>query len=285
MIRRLRQIFSFIRDVFREFSEDRGSLFAAAISFYGLISLIPLLLLGIAVFGYVVGSYETAREQVVSFAQGFVPVVTEDLQLNLEILSEQSSLLGGLGLLGLLWTGSQVFVILQKVMNVALGAEKHAGFLRSRGAGIGMVIVVGILFALSIGITSLLTAVRGFHVNIWGFEPNGLETIWNLYGILVPVLTSTLAFVFIYKYLPTKNIGTAAPLIGGVTAGLLFEAAKHAFRWYVTNIANFNRVYGSLGGVVVLVFWIYYVSLITVLGAEVASVYAKRAGVPTSEGG
>ena len=284
MARKLRRVFSFIKDVFVEFSEDRGPLFAAAISFYGLISLIPLLLLGIAAFGYVIGS-EAARQQVVSFAKDFIPTGTEVLEQNLENLSKQSGLLGGLGLLGLLWTGSQVFVILQQVMNVALGAEKRVGFLRARAVALGTVVVVGALVGLSIGITSLLTAMRSFHVEPWGIRIDGLRFVWDFLGILLPVFISILAFTLVYKFLPRKNIGIAAPIIGGVTAGLLFEAAKHAFGWYVANIANFNRVYGSLGGVVILVLWIYYVSVITVLGAEVASVHSKQTEAVTSEGG
>ena len=284
MARRVRQILSFVKDVFREYIEDRGSLFAAAISFFGLLSLIPLLLLGIAAFGYIMGSSEAARQYVLSFAKGFIPIGIEDLEQNLKALSGQSGILGGLGVLGLLWTGSQVFVILQQVLNVALGAQRRVSFLRARGVALGMVIVAGVLLALSIGITSLLTAVRGFKVELWGIRAGNLEAVWSFVGILLPIVISIIAFAFIYKFLPLKNIGTAAPMIGGVTAGLLFEIAKHAFHWYVTNIANLSRVYGSLGGVVVMVLWIYYVSVITVLGAEVASVYAKRTGVPASQG-
>ena len=284
MAQRVRRILSFVKDVFREYVEDRGSLFAAAISFFGLLSLIPLLLLGIAAFGYIMGSSEAARQYVVSFAKGFIPIGIEDLEQNLKALSGQSGILGGLGVLGLLWTGSQVFVILQQVLNVALGAERRVSFLRARGVALGMVIVAGVLLALSIGITSLLTAGRGFKVELWGIRAGNLEAVWSFVGILLPIVISIIAFAFIYKFLPAKNIGVGAPITGGVTAGLLFEVAKHAFRWYVTSVANFSRVYGSLGGVVIMVLWIYYVSVITVLGAEVASVYSKRMGVPASRG-
>ena len=273
---KLKRALSFLKDVFREFGEDRGSLFAAAISFYGLISLIPLLLLGIAVLGYITGSYDAAREQIVSVARDFIPVGTEAVEQNLELVSRQSGLLGGLGLLGLLWTGSQVFVILQQVMNIALGAKARVSFLRARATALAVVIVVGMLFALSLGITSLLTAIRDFDVKMWGFWPGDLEAVWHFLGVLMPVVISILAFGLAYRFLPSGKIGTAGPIIGGITAGLLFEAAKYAFRWYVTSIANFSRIYGSLGGIVVLVLWIYYVSIIAVLGAEVASVYARR---------
>ena len=95
---------------------------------------------------------------------------------------------------------------------------------------------------------------------------------------------SILAFAVIYKFSSTVNIGATAPVIGGVTAGLLFEAAKHGFRWYVTNVTRFSAIYGPLTSVIVLATWIYYVSLITVLGAETASVYARHEGRRGSKG-
>ena len=283
MVGATKRAFSFISDVWHEFTEDRGLLFAAAISFYGLISLIPLLLVAIAVLGYITGSSETARQEVITLARNLIPVGTEDLGQNLKALSEQSGLLGGLGLLGLLWIGSQVFVTLQQVMNIALGSQRHISFLRGRLVALAMVVVTGILIAISIGVTSVLTALSHFHPP-WGYAFDS-DAILGLLGTVVTIFTSTLAFVLAYKFLPTKSIGTMGPVWGGVTAGLLFEAAKYAFSWYVTNVVNYSRIYGSIGGAVILVLWIYYVSVIAVLGAEIASVHARRVGAVNGQDG
>jgi membrane protein len=276
MVGKLRPVYGFLKDVYQEFTQDRGPLFAAAISFFGLLSIIPLILLAFGVFGLIIGSYQAALDKVLIFARDFLPVGTREIKAQLRLIIAQSSLLSGIGLLGLLWTGSQVFVILQQVMNIALGSRQHLGFIRTRVVAFAMVMVAGILFALSIGITSLLTAVRGFDRQIWGIKPGDLELLWGSLGVLIPVLISILAFTMVYKFLPAKNIGYIAPIVGGVTAGVLFEIAKYAFQWYVANFADFALVYGSLGGLVILVLWVYYSSMITVLGAEVASVYAGR---------
>ncbi|MHB0997919.1 MAG: YihY/virulence factor BrkB family protein [Armatimonadota bacterium] len=271
---KLKKIFAFIRDVIDEFNQDHATLFAAAISFFEMLSIIPLILLAVGVFGYIIGSYETALESIMSFIRNYVPVSTDELDTYLQNLSRQSGLLSGLGLLGLLWAGTQVFVILQQVMNVALGERREVGFIRSRGIALIIVAVTGILFLLSIALTSLLTAAR--HYELWGIQSDGLKPLWDFIGILLPIVISILAFTLIYKYLSTRDVGIKAALAGGITAGLLFELAKYLFRLYVMNIANFHAVYGSLGSVIVLVIWIYYVSIIAVLGAEVASVYFRR---------
>jgi membrane protein len=88
-------------------------------------------------------------------------------------------------------------------------------------------------------------------------------------------------FSVIYRYLPSPSANVtwkAAGIAGGIVA-LLWEAAKQAFAFYTSKYANYDKVYGTLGGVVGLVFWIYYTSMILLLGAEIANLYgdAQRA--------
>ncbi|MHB1457218.1 MAG: YihY/virulence factor BrkB family protein [Armatimonadota bacterium] len=267
-------IYDFMREVFAEYNRDHGTLFAAAISFFGLISFIPLVLLAVGVFGIIIGSYDMALETVLKFARDFIPIDIHDVETYLRGLSSQSKVLSGLGLLGLLWSGTQVFVILQQVMNVALGVRENISFLRGRWVALLIVASAGILFLVSIAFTSIIIA--GRHYQLPGFRPDDMKSIWDFISVLIPVIISTLAFTLIYKYLPTRSIGTSGPIAGGIAAGIFLEIAKYVFRFYVLNITRFHAVYGSLGSVVVLVFWTYYVAVIAVLGAEVASVYVKR---------
>lgn len=272
---KLRKIYRFVRDVFREFAADNGGLVAAAMAFFGLLSVIPLLLLAVGVLGYVIGS-QRAFDQVIDLVRQYFPVGIDELRQNLDAIRRSSGVVSGVGLLGLLWTGSQIFVILQHVMNIALDAPERLGFIKARLRAIALVIIAGILFALSIGITWSITAISAYNIEVWGLTSDGLDPLWNLLTTLVPVVISIVMFFIIYKFLPTVEMETVGPLIAAVTAGLLFELAKWAFGWYVANFANFTAVYGSIGGVIVIVLWIYYLSMITVIGAEVASVYRKH---------
>lgn len=272
---KLRKIYRFVRDVFREFAADNGGLVAAAMAFFGLLSVIPLLLLAVGVLGYVIGS-QRAFDQVIDLVRQYFPVGIDELRQNLDAIRRSSGVVSGVGLLGLLWTGSQIFVILQHVMSIALDAPEKLGFIKARLRAIALVIIAGILFALSIGITWSITAISAYNIEVWGLTSDGLDPLWNLLTTLVPVVISIVMFFIIYKFLPTVEMETVGPLIAAVTAGLLFELAKWAFGWYVANFANFTAVYGSIGGVIVIVLWIYYLSMITVIGAEVASVYRKH---------
>jgi len=271
---RLKAGWAFAREVWIEFYKDRGALFAAAISFFGLISLVPLMLLAIGIFARIVGSRETALQSVIAFINNFLPMGTDVLESYLLGLKKESSLLSGIGILGLLWAGMQVFVILQEVMNMAMGSVKRVSFARGRAVAIVLVVVAGMLLMLSVGITSLVAVLR--RSDPFGLGTNGITAVFRVVGVLVPMIMSILAFTIIYKLCPTRRIGILGALIGGTTAGLLFEFAKNAFPWYTTHVAHFSFIYGSLGSVVVMVIWTYYVSLITVIGAEVTSVYVRR---------
>jgi len=81
-------------------------------------------------------------------------------------------------------------------------------------------------------------------------------------------------FVLCYLILPDRRIGWRPALIGGVAAGMLWELAKQGFAFYVANFVDYNSIYGSLGGLVILVMWVYLSAVMLLLGAEVASVSA-----------
>jgi membrane protein len=262
----------FIKDVAQEFVQDRGTLFAAAISYYGLVSLIPLLLLGIAVLTRVMGSYADARQAVEGFLVSVLPFGSDVVDQNLEMLNQQANLLGGLGILGLLWIGTQVFVTVQDVMNIAMGAQQRVSFLRARLTALITLIAAGIFLVLSLGISSLMTALHSMKHPI---DLDGLQFVVSLAGVLLPIMLSMISFTIAYRFLPTKRIGNKGPVMGGVIAGILFELAKHGFSWYVSHVSRARYLYGSLGGVIGIVAWIYLAAIIVVLGAEVASVFYR----------
>lgn len=272
MLRRPIRLLRFVGDVAQEFFQDRGTLFAAAISYYGLVAIIPLLLLAIAVLTYVIGSSAGARAEIEKFLINVIPVGSDVIKQNLEILSRQSSLLGGLGILGLLWVGTQVFVTIQDVMNIAMGAEQRVAFVWARLTALVTLIAAGAFLGLSLGITSLLAALHGMKHPI---NLDGLQFILSFIGVLLPFVLSAIAFTIAYRFLPTRRIGNKGPIIGGVIAGILFELAKHGFSWYVAHVARVRYLYGSLGGIIGIVVWIYLASIIVVVGAEVASVFYR----------
>lgn len=272
---------AFGRDVICGFVQDNGVLMAAAVSFYVFLSLVPLLLLGVAVIGFVLGSPERAEAVVFSFVSQYSPEISATQSGGVIRAVTDSVVQGrgtatGIGLPILIWAGAMALVQLQAAVNIAWDIRERRRFFAQWLVAIVMLLVAGALLAASLAATSTLEATRQMRIPLFGLILGDWPWIWTLAGYVIPLLISIAAFTLVYKIMPNTRVALGSALAGGVFAGVLWEAAKIGFSLYVTRFAAFNRIYGSLAGVIVLLVWINYSSIVTILGAEVASVWAKR---------
>jgi membrane protein len=136
-----------------------------------------------------------------------------------------------------------------------------------------MVVVGGLLFVLNIGITVAIEAVEDFGANLAGLEEASLTFVRQSVGQLAAFGFIWVLFLLVYRFFPPRRIPWRTALAAATFTGVLFEVTKYLFSWYVTNAANFTTVYGGLTAVAILFFWIYYGSIVFILGGEVAQVY------------
>ncbi len=275
--RQRRHIWRFLKQVFGEYIRDNCPLMAAAISFYVLLSLIPLSLVGLSAFGYVLGS-ERAFQAISHFLGQFVPEAFGGAALRAYLKDSfyhPRGIVGLLGLLGLLWTGSVSFATITRALNIAWEVQEHRGYLALRLRAMAMTLVVGLLVLLSFGTTQAIRIIREYRIPWLGFQPGEIPLVWQVVGWCVPVALSLLVFLLCYVALPDRRIGWRPALLGAVVAGILWEATKQGFALYIANFGNYNKVYGSLGGLVILVMWVYYSAVILLVGGEVAGVRAE----------
>jgi membrane protein len=261
-------------EVFRKYAQDGGPLIAAAISFFALLSIIPLVLLGVWGLGQFLSSAQ-AFLHVIDYLDEYLPESSDAMRLYLMHLVHSHRTIGWLGVAGLLWSGSQGFVILELAMNVALRVPRRRSFVESRILGIGMILLAGGMLAISLLITSAITAIRNYSLPVVGWRPGEIPALWSAVGAVVSVLLTILSFTGIYGVVPNTPIPWRTALIAGTTAGLCWEAAKRAVAYYLSHVPAatiYGSIYGPIGGVIALVFWIYYSCVILVLGAELASV-------------
>lgn len=270
----------FAGTVLESFGRDNGGLVAAAVSFYVFLSLIPVLLIAVAVTGYVFGSPEQSQEMVVGWVERYGLTQAAGKQITSivrEVIAGRGAATG-ISLVILLWTVTTAVSSLERAINVAWNVEQARGFAMRRLVALAVCGLVAGLLALSFATTAGLKLVKNLDAVILGTSPANWSWVWDLAGFAVPVLITISAFTMIYKIMPNAAVPTRVALIGGVFAGLLWEVAKYAFSYYVNNFVDYSRVYGSLGGVILLLVWINYSALVTVLGAEVASVADRRRG-------
>jgi membrane protein len=270
-----RRLWRIVTEVNKKYAEDGGPLIAAAISFFVILSLIPLLLLAVWGLGRVLSS-EQAFRHVVQYLADYLPGLGQKFQDSLvsylQDLVNSHGTIGWLGIAGLLWSGSQGFVVLEQGMNVALRVPERRNFLQIRLMSFGLVLLAGGSLSLSLAITSAVTAVQGYTLPVLGWKPGQIPLLWSLVGEVVPVLLAVLSFTVIYRVVPNTRMRWRATAVAGLVAGVLWELAKRGFTYYLARYASYDQIYGPIGGVIGLVFWLYYSSVILVLGAELASV-------------
>ncbi len=277
MRRFFRSLYDFAKQVAKDFSEDNGSLVAAAISFYVFLSLIPVLLLAVATVGYLLGSPERARQIVFSYMSQYSPSGGPSAQSVVESVVRGRASATGFSIIALLWSGTWVMANLETAINVAWNVREKRGFFLKRLIALSMLMMAGVLFGASFGITTAFAAIKGLDIQLFGAAPADWSWVWKFLEYLIPFLVTIAAFTLVYKILPNTLVRLRAALVGGVFAGILWEVAKIGLSYYVTNFTGYS-IYGSLGGIIVLLVWIYYSSVVTILGAEVASLWSCRHG-------
>ena len=280
----LHNILSLLKDVFHDYSADNGSMVAAAVSFYIFLSFIPLLLLGVAIFGFVLGSPKQAEEFVLSFTRNYTSISSGGKADIMSVISEVIAGRGSATLIGtflLLWSGTSVIANIEKAINMAWDVDRPRRFIKRRLVGVGMLVLIGLLLGVSVGLTALLRALQ--QISIFGVHPGQWPVILDVSAYLIPLFITIIAFSLIYKILPNTNVRWQAALIGGIFSGILWETAKVVFSFYLSHFGNYNAIYGSIAAIILFLVWIYYSSIITILGAEFASVWDKRQKAGTTQ--
>lgn len=260
-----------------DFLDDDPFEKAAAVSYYTLLALAPLLLVVLAMAGMVFGR-EAVEGQLVAEMRGLVGVEgAEAIEVVIKNArapgKSQLSLI--LGILMLLIGASGVFLQLQTALNriwdVAAAPRRNAlwAFLRHRLISMAMVFGLGFLMLVSLVISALLSAINAHYSSLlpWPW-------IWQTLNALGSLLLITLLIAMIFKFLPDVRLAWRDVWLGALVTALLFTFGKTAIGAYLGH-ASIGSSYGAAGSLVVLVVWVYYASMIFFIGAEITQVYGR----------
>ena len=264
-----RELGRFAWTVVREFNHDHGPLMASAMSFHATLSLFPLLLLGVSALGYVYGSEQALQEVLDLLAQYTPGPVVNTVRDALFTIVETRAQVLAIGLLALVWTATTVFMNMETAFSITWSVRPRA-YWKSRLLSFAMLLVVAAVVAASIGFAALTLRVDGLQWYLLGRRLPEIPRAWHLIGYTVPFLLAVVTFTALYHILPNTRVHLRAALLGGVVSGLMWQAALNGFRIYLSGYARYDIVYGSLGGGVAMVLWIYFTMTALLLGAEVA---------------
>jgi len=276
----LKQIWRLLKETFKEWNEDKASRLAAALSYYTVFSLAPLLIITIAIAGAVFGD-DAARGEIVRQIQGLVGKDgAEVIQTALENAQrpDTRNLASIISIGVLLFGASNVFAQIQDALNTIWEVQPKPGrslvqTLRKRFLSFAMVGGVGFLLLVSLVVNTGLAAMVNYFSNL----VPGVDWIWQIANFAISFGVITVLFAIIYKFMPDVKINWSDVWVGSAITSLLFVIGKSLLGLYLGN-GSFGSAYGAAGSLVVVLAWINYAAQIIFFGAEFTQVYASKYG-------
>ena len=279
-----RGVMQLVKDTFKGFSEDDCPTMAAALSYYTVFSLPPLLVLLLMLLGAVMDPQDIQGNLEAQMRSAMGPSGAEQVHAILAnadrpgaggllptLLSMAALLLGATGVFG------QLQAALNKAWGVAPDPEKGGikNMLLKRVFGIGMVLGLAFILLVSLVVSAVLSA---FGEELGRFLPSGLSAP-VLHGInfVGSLAVISLLFGAIFKVMPDAEISWRDVTVGAVVTALLFVAGKFALGLYLGR-SNPGEAFGAAGALALMLVWIYYSSMIVLLGAEFTQAWAERRG-------
>lgn len=272
----------------KDFFQDNCPQMAAAISYYVLFSIFPLLIFLISILGTFLKN-EELRNKLVDMIIEYIPITgPQDDNLLISGLQQISSSSNGaisiVGLLGMAWAASGMFGVIRNSINIAYDLEKGRPFFMQKVIDLAMVLLVGIFFLFSIALTALLRTLHSLsgkwiaafpipYVDVFIGEQG---VAWQMLFYFIPFLLSFFGFYIIYWFIPAVRFPFQILWPAVLVVAVLFEAGKVAFVFYVQHFAKYELVFGSLGTVIAFLFWVYISAMILLFGAEIASEYSRE---------
>lgn len=274
----------YARGLFRELTTKDVFLWAQAIAFKALVSIVPLLVLATGITGRVL-RMDKPFEIVASFLEDFLPSYQSDSVLTfLDGLAQASGTITLVGGIGLLVAAMSVMTTLRIVVSNVFREDYHKSrpVLRGYGFDLRMVAQVGALFLLIFAflIATEWVHARGEQTLAWlGWNADwitaGWATLFTVIAQLVPLFLGMLMFAQLYYFIPSPHPPRASVWRGAFVTALLWEISKRAFTFYAVRANKFD-LEGGFGLMLALVFWIYYSGIVLIVGAIIVLLSEKR---------
>ncbi len=264
----------FCADAVNDFLGKNCPYMAAAIAFYTLFSLFPLVLAIISIWGFLMGP-EVEQTEFARRVGEVIPVSTTFIGETVRGVASARAITGVASVLGLLWASSAAFGAMRKGINAAWGIKKPRPFLKERLMDFGLVLGAGMLMVILMFVTPIIGSTR--EIAIYVAPETDFDLVFKLVSQVASPILSFLTFLILYRFLPNTKVTLKDVWIGALIASIAFDGAKWGFLWYVSTFPVYNVVYGSVGAVMALLTWVYVSSIILLFGALATSRYTEYA--------
>jgi len=259
---------AFLQDFLLAVNQNELGMRAAALAYYALFSLFPLILLIISGIGFVLR--DTAlEERVMAHIAELLPTQGHVVGTVIQQVVAARGATGVLGMLTLLWSASSFFGALEASINHIAGVEAKRSWWRRRAIGSIMAILMVPLLTLATILSSLSSTLAHYLTflpeRILGLLTMGMNQLVTLALIVV-------VFTALYHWVPARRPTLPATLVGAMVAAVVWVGLTYLFTWYLgSGLATYNLIYGPIATVIALVLWLYFTSAIILAGATLAT--------------
>ncbi|MBN1483256.1 MAG: YihY/virulence factor BrkB family protein [Chloroflexia bacterium] len=276
---------SLIGKAVESFGDTRGAEAAAGMAYYTFFSLFPLLLALIAGGSYFL-EQERVYQEVLSLAREAFPLAQELIESNIQRVLELRGTVGLIGLVAALWSASGVFTILSRNINRAWPRADRRNFLQQRLVALAMIVALTVPLSLSFIASTVFNLLPQWEVPILGDLSVYDSLLWKVLSNFIPWAITFLLFLALYRWVPKTEVDWPAAFWAALVVALAWQGGSYAFSWYLgSGLVRYELVYGSLGVVAALLFWIYVSSWIILFGAHLSAAVARWREPAPEKGG
>lgn len=280
-------VLTLLKSTVAAWTKDRALNLSAALAYYSIFSIAPLLIIAISIAGLIFGGAALQGRLDDQLKLYIGAEAARGVQTLIKSASKpgQGWIGATVGFLTLLVGASGVFGQLKESLNTVWSVQAKPGagwrgLVRDRLLSFGMVLVIGFLLLVSLVLSSVLAGTSAYLNSVFGLP----TFIWAVLSFLLSLGVVTVLFALIFKVLPDANVEWRDVWAGAVATALLFDVGKFGLSFYLGRESTASS-FGAAGSVILLLLWIYYASAILLFGAEFTRVEAAARGrviVPTA---
>ncbi len=254
---------------------------AGGLSFSLFICIIPFILIIFAVLGSILDS-NNMQYQINVLIDTIIPYdeysefVKKIIFARINEVIEYKNVAGIVGGFGLLFAASGLFSSMRTILNQVFGIAKDVNFILGKLRDFALVIMVILIFFLTTILAPVIEVLRQSAGQFKALEFFNAPIFEHFFFTLVSLAVIYLVFTVLYIAVPLKKLKRKAIAISALWAAILWEAAKEVFGYYIYHLSSFGKIYGTYAIVVVVAFWIYYSSVVFIVGAEIGHLFQLR---------
>lgn len=268
--------FQFLADLYCRFEDDDVTALGAQMTYYFILAFFPFLIFLLTM----IGQTPLSEEEVWSNLSLLLPEATYVFISDIirQILIERNDALLSFGMVATLWAASNGFSAIFRGLNKAYDEAETRPWWTVKGLSVLFTVAITFLLLFSIAMV-VFGHILGVQLAGNMDNPDAFEKIWDAMKLIIPALSMLAVFLFMYKYVPNYKLRFRNVLPGSVFACVGWFGISILFSYYVNNFNSFAKTYGSIGGIIVLLIWLYLSSIIILLGGEInATLQFNREG-------